>query len=326
MNPSKFEEAEIYLKEVLSMPVELGIKDLNQQLEKDRLVPGLKLIVTGGQAIQSYFSNSPPLRTHDYDLKLVAPKNIPITSTVRTRMMVLSRGITSYLEITLNNYVSKMLTNLKRTIRDKYGLELIDRDGKVFIASTHLRNQLLNIITFKLRGEGKVRTNSIIDVYVVDPEEMDLKAHYATFTGLKGSNPILSEDAGNYYIPLRYINGIPHAGMGYIIWDTFRMIELSKERGSLKLTRYMEKRDAIIQALNNPNERLSCNSMKEYIQECEKTYNECRIKGKRYKTVNNLLVYAMREGLIPSDPSLIRKIRNTYDLNYLCTSIKRLLE
>lgn len=323
MDPTNFDQAEMYLKEILSIPVELAIKGLNKILEKDRIVPGLKIIVTGGQAIQSYFPNSPELRTHDFDLKLVAPKNITITPTVKNRMLLLGRGITRYLDVVLNNYTAKILPKIKKEIRSKYGLKLLDKNRKIFTSTTNLRNNQLNILTFKLTDGRKIRTNSMIDVYVVDPVE--IQKHYKTFTGLEGSNPILSQDAGNYYIPLKYINGIPYAGMGYIVWDTYRMIAESLEKGLVKYPRYVEKRDAILHALNNPRTKISCDALKDYVATCEKKYGDCRIKGKRYRTVAEILKYGIREGLIAFDPATLRRIMSNYDLNYVCESVKRML-
>lgn len=323
-----FERAEIYLKEVLSIPVELAIKDLNLLLAQDEQIPGLKIFVTGGQAIQTYFPNSSPLRTHDFDLKLVAPKNIPITASVRNRMMRLGRGCSRYIAIVLNNYINSDVID---NISQKYGLKLVAGDGnedkKVFSAVTNLKNDMLNIVRFQMIGEGKIRTNSIADIYVVDPQE--IKEHYYTFTGYgpdgRQGNSILSQDAGNYYIPFQYINGIPYAGLGYILWDTLRMIDVSKKLQLPKYSKYIEKKDAIIQALNDPNAKLSCNAMKEYILECENKYNDCTIRNQRFETVSSLINYAISEGLISDDPEIIRKIKQTYDLNYLCSSVKRML-
>ena len=315
-----FERAEIYLKETLAIPIELAIKDLNALLDQDEQIPGLKILVTGGQAIQIYFPNSPPLRTHDFDLKLVAPKNTTITPRVRSRMMLLGRGCSRYIEIVLNKYITpEVQTNITR----RFNLELLEEDGKIFSAVTNLKNDMLNIVKFRIRGEGRIRTNSIADVYVVDPQE--IKEHYYTFTNLGGSNEILSENAGNYYIPIRYVNGIPYAGMGYILWDTLRMVNVSQRLNLPKQERYQQKRDAIIQALNDPNAKLSCNAMKEYILQCEQKYNDCTIRNENYSTVESLLRFAVEEGLIASDSSLIHKIQQTYDLNYLCSSVKRMI-
>lgn len=320
---SKFEQAEIYLKEVMSIPVEIAINGINTQLKNDRVVPGLKLIVTGGQAIQTYFPNSEPLRTHDYDLKLIAPKDINMNQSVKDRMRLLGRGATRYMEIALNDYVNDILPRVRRNIKDKFGLDLVGQEGKIFNASVNLRNPALNTVFFRLRDGQRVRANSMVDIYVVDPKEIE--EHYYTFTGLEGSNPILSEDAGNYYIPFKYINDIPYAAMGYILWDTLRMVKNTRDPGSPKRERYKEKRDAIIQALNNPKSKMSCNAVKDFIVNCERTYNECMIRGKNFDTIEKLLRFGLDEGLIPPDREVIEKILDTYDVNYVCQSIKRML-
>ncbi len=324
----KFEQAEIYIKELLAMPIELAIKDINTQIQNDRIVPGLKLLVTGGQAIQTYFPNSQPLRTHDFDLKVVAPAAIDYVPTIRARMTLLAKGIARYLELALNKYVKDLDINLKDEIKDRYGLELLlDENNDIFTASANLRTDLLNIVTFKLRDPGvKIRTNSIADVYVVDPEEIAQHFNYWEFTGLKDSNEILSEDAGNYYIPFKVINGVPYAGMGYIIWDTYRMIKDSKERGLPKYFRYVQKRDAILNALNNPTTKVSCNALKDYMLNCEQQYRSCVINDQKFKTTDALIRYGVSEGVIPTDTAFIERIRKTYDINYLCESLKRILE
>lgn len=316
-----FEDAEIYVKDVMAIPIEMSIKDLNERLKYDKVVPGLKLLVSGGQVIQSYFPNSTPLKTHDYDLKLVAPKNIPYTPQVRDRMVLLASGISRYMAIKLNEYIDTIYSDVSKNIKNRFNVELVNKNGVVFSASNNLRTELLKTIPFKLKGSTKIRTNSLIDVYVVDPSELK---HYLTFTGLPGSNEILSQNAGNYYIPYTEINGIPYAGLGYIIWDSIRMVKESKKRGLVKYPRYVAKKDAILNALNNPMGNLSCNAMKDYMLSCEKEYKTCEIKGKKYKTVNSLLKLAIEEGLIPANTKVIKNIKDRYDFNYLCESIKRI--
>lgn len=324
----KFEQTEIYIKELLAMPIELAVRDLNTQLQNDKVVPGLILLVTGGQAIQTYFPNSQPLRTHDFDLKVVAPAAIDYTTTTRARMTLLAKGIARYLELALNKYVKDLDIDLQKEIQDRFGLELLlDENNDMFSASTNLRTDLLNIVTFKLRDPGvKIRTNSIADVYVVDPEVIAQHLNYYDFTGLKDSNEILSEDAGDYYIPFKVINGVPYAGMGYIIWDTYRMVKISKELGLAKHPRYVQKRDAIINALNNPTTKVSCNALKDYMLNCEQQYRSCLLNEQKFKTADALIRYGISEGVLPPDPVFIERIRKTYDINYLCVSLKRILE
>jgi len=322
---SSFDEAEIYIKEVLSMPIELAVKDLNEELVDDNTVPGLKLLVTGGQAIQAYFPHSKPIRTHDYDLKLVAKKSTLYTPRVRNRMVLLAKGIARFIAIRLNEYMDGILDKVRNEIKSQWGLELLtNKNNEVFYASTSPRLELLNTVRFKLRGKRSTRTNSIADVYVVDPDEV---YHYHAFTGESSiSNPILSKDTGDYYIPHHDINGIPYAALGYIIWDTIRMVRESEAAQNPKYPRYKAKRDAIFQALNTPQAKLSCNAMKNYMLSCEEKYTTCTIGDEKFQTVNSLLQYGLEEGIIPSDPNLIKRIQKTYDINYLCQSLKRIVE
>lgn len=237
-------------------------------------------------------------------------------------MVLLASGISRYIAIKLNEYIDTIYSNINKDIKNKFNVELVNKYGVVFSASNNMRTELLKTVPFKLKGSTKIKTNSIADIYVVDPSELE---HYTTFTGLPGSNQILSKNSGEYYIPYNEINGIPYAGLGYIIWDSIRMVRESKLRGLAKYPRYVDKRDAILNALNNPIGDLSCNAMKDYMLSCEKEYRVCKIKGKTYKSFNSLLKFAVEEGLIPENTKLLKNIKDTYDFNYLCKSIKKVL-
>lgn len=320
----KFEKAELYIKELLAVPIEMAIKNVNKQLKDDRVVPGLILMVTGGQAIQNYFPNSPSLRTHDFDLKVMAPSTIKVGPVVLDRMKFLATGIARYIQLTLNKYVKNLGIDLSDEIKDRFGLTLVlNENNNMFSVPTLSSNSLLNIITFKLKDGKKIRTNSITDIFVADPEELKKHFNYNEFTG---DNEILSENnEGKYYAPYKLINGVPYAGMGYIIWDTYRMVDYARENGLAKYPRYVEKRDAILNALNNPVTKISCNALKDYMLNCEKKYKSCTIKGKKYKTADSLIRFGISEGVLPVDKEFIKNLRKTYDIDYLCESIKRLI-
>ena len=321
---SPFDQAEIYIKEVLAIAIEMAVRDINQELDRDKQIPELKLIVTGGQAIQAYFPNSPPLRTHDFDLKLIAPSKIIHTSLVKERMVTLGKGIVKYIEIIINKYITDMLDSIRDNIKNNSGIELIvNEEGSVFTASTNLRHKQLNTVIFRMKSDDTIRTNSICDVFVVNPDDI---YHYHTFTGDSESEPILSSTGGDYYIPINEINGIPFAGLGYLVWDTQRMVIVSQDEKLPKHNRYVEKRNAIIAALNDPLYKLSCNSMKDFMVKCEKEYKTCYINDQKLEGVNALLRYAISEGVVPPEPGVIKRIQETYDSDYLCSMIKRILE
>lgn len=323
----KFEQAEIYIKELLAVPIEMAIKNVNIQLKSDRVVPDLILMVTGGQAIQTYFPNNSRLRTHDYDLKIIAPASTNVNRTVLNRMIYLAKGVARYIQLALNKYVKELGIDVKKEIKNRFDLELLlDENNNMFSVPSTLDTSLLNIITFKLKQERRIRTNSITDIFVVDPDELLKHFNYWEFTGTKESNPILSEGNENkYYIPYKLINGVPYAGMGFIIWDTYRMADYSKTHGLPKQERYAQKRDAILNALNNPLTNVSCNAMKDYMLNCENKYKECNINGQKFKNVDSLIQFAISEGVLPTDPEFIKSLRKTYDINYLCESIKRMV-
>lgn len=322
MKAPDFNGAELAIKEALIIPIDIGIKEINDQLRVYRRLPGMILMVTGGQAIEKYFPHSPTLRTHDYDLKLISPKNVPINRDVRKIMLTFGDLITENIEIRINKYVVPILTSLRTRLIKDHNVDLVlYPSGKVF--KKDRVSQSLSVIQFKLRGGGRIRTNSIADIFVVDPSDI---YHYKTFTGMKGSNPILSKDAGRYYIPYKKINGVPYAGMGYVLWDTLRMIDYTKKLGLPKYSRYVSKKDAIINALNNPEAKISCDAMKDYVGKCNADYSsDCVIGGKTYRTVNSLLRYALEEDILPRDPRIIRRIRDNFDKNYLCEIIKRVV-
>jgi hypothetical protein len=321
----KFEQAEVYIKELLAVPIEMAVREVNKQLVNDRVVPGLILMVTGGQAIQNYFPNSLPLRTHDYDLKLISPSATKYTQVVRDRMLLISKGIARYIQLALNNYVKGLGIDLKKEIKDRFDVELVlDGNNDMFNVPENLERTLLTIITLKLKQKLTIRTNSIVDIFVSDPEV--LSVHYKEFTGLDGSNPVLSEgNLGKYYIPYKLINGVPYAGMGYLIWDTYRMVEESRVKGLSKYSRYFQKRDAILNALNNPLTKVSCHAMKDYMLNCEQKYKVCVINDKKFKTADALIQFGISEGVLPADVEFIKNLRKTYDIDYLCESIRRMI-
>jgi len=315
-----FDEAELYIKDSLSIPIDIGIKEINQELNGFREVPGLKLMVTGGQAIEDFFPNSPELRTHDYDLKLVAPTATNIDRNVRRVMLNLGGIIVDNLKRRLNLYMNPIINTVQDKIRKDYNVALTNQVDPFYVVKL---GSSLYTVMFRMTDGTTVRQSPIVDVFVVKPSDI---YHYNMFTGLQGSDYILSEGAGPYYIPYQEVSGVPHAKLGYVLWDTLRMIEYTRDLKLPKFQRYVNKRNSIIQGLNNPEEKLSCDMMKTYVDKCNKDFkSSCVINNKTYKSVDDLLTLAVSEGIIPADPQLLRRIKSDFSLNYLCQKVKKVL-
>lgn len=314
-----FDQAELTVKDILLIPINIGIKEINYEL--DQLGGDLILMVTGGQVIENYFPNSPTLRTHDFDLKLIAPKNVTITRSIRRYMLKIGVNIARNLETRMNLYVEPILDDLKKRLQAQHGVELITENGKTFYLEKV--GSSLYTIMFKMKQGNRIKESPLIDVFVVKPDDI---YHFNKFTGLQDSDPILSEDTGKYYIPYDLVNGVPNAGLGYILWDTIRMIEYTRELGLPKFQRYVNKRNAIIQGLNEPKQKLSCDMMQGYVERCNRDYKSaCVINNKKYNNMDDLITLAIEEGIVPNDPRVIKRIRKEFSLNFLCEKIEKIL-
>lgn len=313
------EQAELIVKDNLLLAINIGLQEINKELLTIKRVPGLKLMVTGGQALENYFPDSPELRTHDFDLKLVAPTQVTITRDTRRFMLFLGAIIADNLTRRANMYVTGILPQLRSTLRQKYGVQIIgDQPFNVQKVGSSLFT-----VFFKLQKGNTVRSSPLADVFVVKPSDI---YHYKMFAGLQDSDPILSEDAGAYYIPYEEIDGIPHAKLGYLLWDTLRMIEYTRELGLPKFQRYVNKRNSIIQGLNNPEQKLSCDMMQGYVQKCNKDFSSgCRIGDKVYNNIEDIITLAISEGVIPADPQVVQRVRDNFSMNYLCEKVKKIL-
>ena len=289
-----------YLKTILDLPIMAIIKQVDAFLESTYPGKGYRLIVSGGAAINRYFENSPYLKTTDYDLKLVAPtvsyikaytdetnKNLEEVhfEVVRTFGQELADYIYSIGD-KLNEQLN-LLFHAELRLVDEYGALL-----KINKPGTNLYN-----LEFKLQDtiSGELYTDAIIDLFRVNLDNIASEDftydpvgcnkenpkswsnyHYAQFSGFEGiSNPILSTTGGIYYIPTFEVDGILYAGLGYLIWDTLRMIRNAEKRHLSKLNRYKEKFWAIISSLNDPKTYLSCYMMGGYINKCNQDHTSC---------------------------------------------------
>jgi len=319
MDPD-FDEAEIYVKNFVTNRVDLLIKEVNLVIEKR--TPQLKMIVTGGSALEKYFPSSPEIKTHDFDLKIVTPKYVEYNTSVLLNIRYVAKTSAEIFEDRLNAFVFPNFETFRQDLIRKFNVNLKITEGKIFRMQSISQSLYTVFIELTDLDQSVVRIGPVIDVFAVNPS---IIKHYYTFTGLQGSDPILSENSGKYYIPLNIVNGIPYAGLGYMIWDTLRMIQYTKERGLPKQERYQKKMNEIIQGLNRPEMKLSCETMKNYITKCETEFaSNCVIDNKTFQNKLEIVNYAVMEGMIPNDKNYIQKLVNGFDSTYLCNTFKKI--
>lgn len=311
-----FEQAHYYIKDVMETVVLNTVKYING-MDKN-----MKLVISGGDVLTRYFDGPSIFMTHDYDIKLVVDASVDLEKVDKNVIYVYHTEIVDIFTRNLNRFYTNNKSTIDNTLLNKYGLKFIPGD-KPF-RNIRANKSLRNVVYTLNDGKRKVQ-DELIDIWIALPET--LKFDYYTFID---SDPILSLDAGSkYYIPTIEVEGFLIAGLGFVLWDTQRMIEYSKRKEAQglpnKLQRYMNKQKAIYNDLNHPLKRMSCLPFEDFVRKCMETSKICTLDGQKFEDVAKLLVYAQERKYLSKNH--IKEIeRGKYSLAYVCEYIKRLKE
>jgi len=317
-----FDEAHYYVKDLMEIPVFNVVKEMNAS---DAY---LKLIISGGDVLNRYFDGPSIFLTHDFDLKLTADKKVVFNDKNIQVMRDYNRDISIELEDRLNEFYEKNKKAVDSVLEEKYGVKMgIKSDtGKYFNAAQTYKDGRHFAIRYQLRSldDQESVLDEIVDLYMVLPEHITFP--YNTFLG---GDPMLSLDGSKYYIPATEMEGLLIAGLGFMLWDTQRMLEYSMDLEAQgkknKLQRYIDKQKAIYNDLNHPLKRLACLPLEDYIKHCDRKSKSCTVDGRQFNSIRPLLTYAQRKGyLSKSQVSEIRK--GKYSLSYLCVYINKIKE
>lgn len=319
---AKFDEAHYFVKDTMEIPIFNVIKKMNAS---DKY---LKLIISGGDVLSRYFDGPSIFLTHDFDIKLTADKKVVLSEANKQVMYDYNQEIGEKMEDGLNDSYLKNKQSIDDILAQNFGVKMGKKGdtGKYFNA-IRVRETGGHIpIRYQLRTlDDKERlVDEIIDLWVALPESLTFP--YNTFLG---GDPILSLDSSRYYIPATELEGLLFAGLGYMLWDTQRMVDYSKDleaKGKRnKLQRYINKQKAIYNDLNHPLKRLACLPFEDYIKRCDRKLKSCTVDGQQFESVRQVLSYAQKQGyLSPSQVSEIRK--GKYTLPYLCVYINKVKE
>jgi len=317
-----FDEAHYYVKDLMEIPVFNVVKEMNAS---DAY---LKLIISGGDVLNRYFDGPSVFLTHDFDLKLAADKRVVFNDKNIQVMRDYNRDISVELEDRLNDYYQKNKEAIDDILEEKYGVKMgKKRDtGKYFNAIQTYEDGRHFAIRYQLRSldDQERVVDEIVDLYMVLPEYLQFP--YNTF--LDG-DPMLSLDGSKYYIPATEMEGLLIAGLGFMLWDTQRMVDFSmylEAKGKKnKLQRYINKQKAIYNDLNHPLKRLACLPLEDYIKRCDRKSKNCTVDGQQFNSIREVLTHAQRKGYLSrSQASEIRK--GKYSLAYLCVYINKIKE
>lgn len=328
------------IKDILTPFILTLIKEVNRILYKDG--NEFLLVVSGGEALYRFFPKDYALRSHDFDLKLAPVIKDSKNKKINTeKQHIISATIIDFFEKGLNEYIISILPELSTNIVKNL---VFDEDGNLFSAKKHI-NRSGNIIQvpaykytpvkntldlYVLMYTTKVSKNkgyedSLVDIFIASPASSKSKKnkrihYYDHINDANKSDPQI-------YIPYIYIEGVPYASLGYLIWDTLRMIKDTKNVKNSKYDRYQMKFEHIIENLYNPSNTLDCTAMKGFVNSCSRDMNKyndgCRVgKGNKKYNKSELLNYAVDNGYIPSFAKPI--FEKELSKNYLCDYINTL--
>lgn len=296
---------QIKFKEQLSLAVLKYISFVNKKLAESNFENGLdqytkylKLIIGGGAAFRYYIKRTPKtivLETHDYDLRLfldMKPSKSPLFKEGKEKIEEWMLDISSAIAIAFTDFLNLYVKESKVKF------------NPVFKTVHH---GFLTTIEYKLNGEN----DSIIDIVPHIPSHalfygpLDIKKDQlledfkkADFTGIVSrqgffkSSLIYNKDSlGIYYVTL-----------GYIVWDTVRMINyIIDSKKFQKFERYLTKYKVLLSALSRPELYMKCESSKKFINSCNKTVQFCNIAGQKLSTKEELIQYGIDKKILPDD-------------------------
>ena len=329
MMDQKALDFENLLKDLLTPYIWLIIQDVNNYLRKNNF-PFI-LLVSGGDALAKFFPNDPKLESHDFDLRLnptIGSENLP---NLRETQHKLATLITKYFELNLNSYVKRIAPRLNQKLKSTFPRSLNyvkSQNGGIFrgkrgvftdnkCVQTPIDQSVMDqkcdlyTVTYTFKINNYVITDSMIDIFCARPDNI---YHYSANINEYNIN------TPKTFQPYVYIEGVPYVSLGYLIWDTLRLIEWSRERGYHKLPRYQMKLEQIIRGLYHPDGRLSCSAMKEFVKGCMEARKEvCMINGQSIDK-DAIVDYAVLQGFIPRQLSYTFK--KELSKEYLCDYVK----
>lgn len=300
------ESPNIKYKEILSPAIFKFIAFVNKNLSEIAETKHLKLLISGGAAFSHYIKRTKKteiLATHDFDLRLfldIPPSKNPIFGDKREEtekwMLDISSAIATSFSSFLNEYISQI--KISRRFPTATQFRTVDRG-------------FLSTIEYEINGE----TDSLIDIVPHIPSkaihygalEIDKEKLFEQYKDIDFSG--VASRQGFFKSSLIYVKndfGIYYVSLGYLVWDTVRMLNYiidsvgySKYDKTVKFERYLKKYKILLAALSRPEMYMTCKSGKKYIDTCQRTKQVCKVDGVGYKTKKSLVQVGIEKGILP---------------------------
>jgi hypothetical protein len=235
-----------------------NLREINRNIKRDR--PHDTMIICGGDAVNLYINDI--IYTHDFDIKYVCNSN-----DCGTIFYEIQYNIMKFLCNKVNEYLLRIdpsvvgLNYIKTIINLPKGAFVANNTGQPIDTNNYRHNFMALTIPYNNNTNAN---ESVLDLKLFSRNDVP---HYDCWTGNSGMNPcfprmtnieetILSKFTkqinNNIPIPNITVNELEYATLGYILWDTFRMVIESESTGNKK-DKYRYKMLRLLNLLNNTN-------------------------------------------------------------------------
>lgn len=293
----------IKYKEQLTLAIFNFISFTNEKLSKTKETKSLKLLISGGAAFSYYIKRNKKtasiLSTHDFDLRLfldIPPSKNPLFADEKNKTEKMMLSVSSAIAFAFADFLNKYVIEINIT---PYYFNSVDRG-------------FLSTVEYEINGE----IDSLIDIVPHIPSkaihygalEIDKNILFEQYKDIDFSG--VASRQGFFKSSLIYNKsdfGIYYVSLGYLVWDTVRMLNYiidsvgySKYDKTVKFERYLHKYKILLSALSRPELYMTCVSARKYINMCNNTHNICKVDGKTYKSKKSLLDIGIKKGIIPN--------------------------
>jgi hypothetical protein len=305
----------------------------------NKLVRHLKLIIGGGAAFDYYVKHTAKtgvLNTHDFDMRLfldIPPSKSPLFTSdqkmVENWMLGISKELGGLFAEYLNKYV------------DDSNIENILNSKNIYISKfTPVERGFLTTVEYKLEYMGQDYLDSMVDIVPhipskaihYGPLELDKSKNFSNynkkdFSGVTSRNGFFQSSI--VYTKNEY--GIYYASLGFLIWDTVRMLNYiidAKYGGTnrpnvdptVKFERYLEKYKVLLSSLSRPELYLNCNAFSKFIGKCNKLKQVCLVDDTKITSKSDLVYKGIEKGVFPNETYWYREMLKM-DFSSLCNTV-----
>jgi hypothetical protein len=272
-------------------------KNLTNPKVSDPYMRNLKLVIAGGEAFNHYIKRAKKtsvIETHDYDLRLyldMQPSSSPLFNENREStekwMLEISTAIGDGFSDFLNMYTSQIgrpqnISQFKTVYRGFLTTVEYDIDGE--------HDSLVDIVP---HIPSKVLFYGALDV---NKEKLFEAYQTKDFGGVTSRQGFFKSSL----VYVRDSYGIYYVSLGYLVWDTVRMLNYLIDSGRFeKFERYLTKYKILLTALSRPELYLRCDAADKFIENCRDTIKVCKIDGTSFETKEELIRKGIEDGILP---------------------------